>query len=254
MNHLPQLTATGQTLPETWERSLYLLKKHGINSQKESYTNPTGTDQILEASMKMVVKKPLQEPMLHRGCQGLASLEEYIDEVLNGIKDCKIGKGWDYTYHQRLYTYRTDQEPPTNQIQLIIQKLSKTSHTNRAQAITWIPQKDTQTQAPPCLQRIWCKIINNQHLELHTHWRSREAYTAAFMNMYAMIQLQKQIAEELHIQVGQYVDDSDSYHIYADNFNELENMLQTIQAQKAKGKTPYENSSILKLYRKPKPQ
>ena len=251
MSAIPQLIAVGEVLPEAWEKSLFLLKEHGIRSRKESYSHASGVDEILEASMKMVVKNPLKEPMLHRGCEGLSTLEEYVDEVLKGTKDAHVGKGWDYTYHQRLFAYK-GQGAPIDQIHLIAEKLSKTPFSNRAQAVTWVAQTDAKVEGPPCLQRVWCKIVDDQYLELHTSWRSREAYIAAFMNMYAMVNLQKSIAEKLHVKVGQYVDDSDSYHIYAENFDEFESMLQTVLGQKSKGRTPWENSSILRLFRKTK--
>ena len=242
--------AVGEVLPEAWEKSLFLLKEHGIRSKKESYSHTSGVDEILEASMKMVVRNPLKEPMVHRGCEGLATLEEYVDEVLKGTKDAYIGKGWDYTYHQRLFAYQAREGVQIDQIELIAEKLLKRPFSNRAQAVTWITQTDAKVEGPPCLQRVWCKVVDDKYLELHTSWRSREAYIAAFMNMYAMANLQKLIAEKLHVEVGQYVDDSDSYHIYAENLSEFENMLQTVSTQRSKGRTPWENSSILKLFRK----
>jgi len=64
-------------------------------------------------------------------------------------------------------------------------------------------------------------------LNLNTHWRSRDAYKAAFMNMYALTDLQRWLAEEIgrrmgrKVAVGRYVDISDSYHIYGAYFQEF---------------------------------
>ncbi len=186
MKSIPQLVSLGDVLPEAWEKSLVLLKEQGISSRKESYTSESGVDKILEASMKIIIMHPLKEPMIHRGCEGLMALEEYVQEVLEGIKDEYIGKGWDYTYHERLFK-NTTKGKRFNQINHIIKTLSKASFSNRAQAVTWKVEEDTHVEGPPCLQRVWCKIINDRYLELHTSWRSRDAYNASFMNMYAMI-------------------------------------------------------------------
>ncbi len=245
---IPQLLAVGEVLPEAWEESLLLLNEHGLRSKKESYSKASGVDEILEASMKIVVKNPTREPMIHMGCEGLMGLEEYVGEVLEGTKDQYIGRGWDYTYHQRLFGYEVYMGERRDQIEAIIDKLAKASFSNRAQAVTWMPQKDAEVDGPPCLQRVWCKVIDEEYLELHTSWRSRDAYNAAFMNMYVMVNLQKLIAEKLGVKVGQYVDDSDSYHVYDRNFSQFEKMLETVSLSRSKGRaSPWSDSSVLKM-------
>jgi hypothetical protein len=62
MKAIPQLTAEGNVLPESWEKSLLLLREQGTKSRKESYTNKSGVDEILESSMKIIVNEPLKEP------------------------------------------------------------------------------------------------------------------------------------------------------------------------------------------------
>jgi len=63
---------------------------------------------------------------------------------------------------------------------------------------------------------------------MNTHWRSRDLYKAWFMNVYALTDLQRTIAEGISrklgepVLVGRYVDISDSLHIYGSYFNEVE--------------------------------
>jgi thymidylate synthase len=63
---------------------------------------------------------------------------------------------------------------------------------------------------------------------MNTHWRSRDLYKAWFMNVYALTDLQKVITGAVArkidepVQVGRYVDISDSLHIYGSYFNEVE--------------------------------
>jgi thymidylate synthase len=62
---------------------------------------------------------------------------------------------------------------------------------------------------------------------MNTHWRSRDLYKAWFMNVYALTDLQRTIAEAISqridqpVAVGRYVDISDSLHIYGSYFHEV---------------------------------
>jgi thymidylate synthase len=245
MAKLPQLVVVGDSLPEVWEKSMSALFQQGIRSHKESYRHDEEKIEVIEASMKMVIRDPLGEPMLHMGCEGLGSLREYVDEVLDGTKDDYVDRGfWDYTYHRLLRNYEVNDRPPIDQVKYIIEKLDSTPFSNRAQATTWMPWKHPIVKGPPCLQRIWCKKLGDE-LEMHTSWRSRDSYNAAFMNMYAIIQLQKRFAEKIGARVGQYVDDSDSYHIYSYNIKSVEKFLETAKTLREKGGSPYEDSSLL---------
>lgn len=240
MAKLPQLFVEGELLPEVWEKSLFALKEKGIKYLKESYKIGTEKEEILECSMTMVVKEPLKEPMLHKGCMGIEKYEEYINDVLRGDKDYLIGEKYDYTYHERLFEYKVPTCEITNQIEKIIKKLSSAPYSNRAQATTWQPWRDNELGGPPCLQRIWCKIFEDE-LEFHAHWRSRDAFNAAFFNMLAMVNLQKMIADELGVKVGQYVDISDSYHVYGYALADFERTIKAIKfdmEREKKGEKP----------------
>ena len=179
--------------------------------------------------------------MIHKDFPGgLEDLQEYVMEVLDGIKDhCVRDAGdeedtrWEYTYHQRLRSYDTSGVSDTvDQIETIARKLAKTPYSRRAQAITWKAWEDNDCYDPPCLQSIWCRLIAGEddvmRLNTNIRFRSNDAYKAAFMNMFAFIQLQKQIAERIeelsgnHITLGRYVHQADSYHLYGSYFNEFE--------------------------------
>jgi thymidylate synthase len=155
--------------------------------------------------------------------------------VVNGIHDHWIdpaaGK-WTYTYHERLFSYCPSSSiEKVDQIQYIVDCLSQAGHSRRAQAITWMPTADPDTEHPPCLQRIWCRLAANEagelSLNMNTHWRSRDLYKAWFMNVYAITDLQRVIAERISqkrgepVKVGRYVDISDSLHIYGSYFDEV---------------------------------
>jgi thymidylate synthase len=162
-------------------------------------------------------------------------------EVLEGIKDHWVrdpsdpdDTRWEYTYHQRLFNYALPETEKTfDQIEIVAQKLSEVPYTRRAQAITWKVWEDNTCYDPACLQSIWCRVLKGDGdqwiLNTNIRFRSNDAYKAAFMNMFALIQLQKKIAERIselsgkNVILGRYVHQADSYHIYGSYMEEFEN-------------------------------
>jgi thymidylate synthase len=244
MGRLPQLIVEGDSLPEVWEKSILKLWNEGIDSFKETYRVGKEKDVIREASMKMVVRDPSQEPMVHTGYEGIMNLNEYVNDVIEGSKDYLIGpKGYDYTYHQQIFKFKVENKI-IDQSEQLIKKLTETPFSNRAQFTTWMPWRHYEMKGPPCLQRGWCKVIDGE-LEMHTDWRSRDAFHAAFANMYALTKLQKFYADRLGVKVGQYVDDSDSYHVYEEHFNSAKKFVKTVEENKISKENRWVDSSFL---------
>lgn len=255
VNHgnIPDLFVSGRTIPEAWEKALLAVYDNGIEIPTQ-YDTP-GDLPSLDATVMVEVLEPLEEPRIHKNFPGgPQELEIYRQEVLNGIHDHwvkpKEGK-WTYTYHQRLFAYQPSDDlknpdailrkkpsgcgehrlvKPVNQIEDIIDYLVEVPYSRRAQGITWMPTADPQTEDPPCLQRVWCRILydeeGNPVLNMNTDWRSRDLYKAGFMNIFAITDLQKWMAEQIGermskkeekkitVKVGRYSDKSDSLHIY----------------------------------------
>jgi thymidylate synthase len=236
-NGLPQFLVEGEVLPEVWEKALELLWNEGYISTKESYRFEAEKDRIRECSMRIVVRHPLKEPRFHLEWGRPIDFDEYSDDVILGKKDHLIGEAYDYTYHDRIFRYRpSEANRKIDQIEYIVEKLSKAPYSNRAQAVTWMVWKDEHPEVgPPCLQIVWCKIIREK-LEMHTHWRSRDAYAAAPMNMWALTNLQKIIADRIGIETGQYVDTSESFHIYEENFKRVQSVVNLAKARRESGK------------------
>jgi thymidylate synthase len=240
--HIPVLFVEGHSLAEAWEKSVLETYRHGcdIKTEYDKPEDPPSKD----CSMTIVVLDPLAEPMIHCDLPGgLEDLQEYVLEVLEGIKDHCIrdvndpdDTKWEYTYHQRLFSYNIpDQGTLYDQIEIIAEKLASVPYTRRAQAITWQVWNDNTCIDPPCLQSIWCRLLkdNDNHWYLNTNvrFRSNDAYKAAFMNMFALTFLQKKIADRIAaisgktIRLGRYVHQADSYHIYGSYLNEFTNRL-----------------------------
>ncbi len=207
--NIPVLFVEGKSLADVWERSVLSVYENGcdIKTEYDKAEDPPSKD----CTMMMVIAEPFSEPMIHKDMPGgLEDLQEYVMEVLDGIKDHCVRDSstdqndtrWEYTYHQRLFEYTVPGlEKPFDQIEMICQKLSETPYSRRAQAITWKVWEDNFCYDPACLQSIWCRLMagpdDKWYLNMNVRFRSNDAYKAAFMNMFALIQLHKKMADRI---------------------------------------------------------
>lgn len=176
------------------------------------------TLELLEP-MNIHVKEPLADYMISPYNQfGEKAMEQYVHDILHGT-----GNDFTYTYHDRLFDYpRVDEDGEIqgdgnkkgiNQIEKITLKLGNDPSSRRAQGITWYPQKDLDSNNPPCLQRIQCLVRDNA-LNMYVEFRSNDMLSALGANMYALVHLQKHIADSLGLSLGWYAHTSVSAHIY----------------------------------------
>jgi len=247
MRGIPVIKVEGDTLPEVWEKAVIETWQNGIDIKTEY--DKSADAQSKDCTMVMVIHNPMSEPRIHRAFPGgLEDLELYTQEVVDGIHDHwinpKEGK-WTYTYHKRLFGFEIENQV-INQIDQIVSKLSKVPFSRRAQAITWNPMLDPSTDDPPCLQRLFFRIVengNSLYLNMNSHWRSRDAYKAAFMNIFALTELQRKIANIIsgkinrQIEVGRYVDIADSFHIYGAYVNEFKNFMTLVKSRSFEDRT-----------------
>lgn len=196
----------GVTLPEVWELGLLHILEHG-QEIKTAYDKP-GDPLSLDCPIALTVWHPFHKPRVHRCFWGSPrDLLDYIEEVVRGTQDHLVGQ-LGYTYHARLTDYGG-----IDQIEGMIKVLKETLYSRRAQAITWHPRLDLGAKHPPCLQRIWARVIGGK-LVFHAHMRSWDYLKAGIMNMIAFTELQAWIAQRLGISPGYYWHTADSAHIY----------------------------------------
>ena len=234
---IPVIAVKGKSLAEAWENSMLALCCYGCEFRTE-YDRRDEDGNFIESpsrdcTMRMIVEDPVSEPLIHKAFPGgLEDLEEYRQEVLEGVKDHWVrdlanpeDKRWEYTYHERLFNYRLPGvEKGSNQVNEIIEGLARTPYSRRYQAITWKVWQDMNIEDPPCLQSLWFRMLEDEEgkkcLNMNVRFRSRDAYDAAFMNCFALIHFQEMVALGIskrmgeEIRLGRYVDESDSYHIY----------------------------------------
>ncbi|MGC9309409.1 MAG: thymidylate synthase [Candidatus Nanoarchaeia archaeon] len=227
---MKSIHVVADTLPEAWEQSVIQTWQQGENFPTE-YDKPEDPNSR-DVSALIHTKHPFKEPRIHRAFPGgIEDLEKYTQEVIYGVHDHWIapeeGK-WEYTYHQRLRAYELPGHPPIDQISNVIEKLKKAGHTRRAQATTWQPWQDMDVNDPACLQRLWFRVQDGK-LNMNCHIRSNDAFKAAFMNIYAFTELQRDIAEQVGVEPGEYIHMADSFHIYGSYFNDFKGFLNTLE-------------------------
>lgn len=245
--NIPFIAIEEDTIPQAFETAMRRVWNEGTRLKTE-YDRP-GDPPSRDATVAICIRKPFGQPRFHRCfADGLGGLGEYVQEVVNGAHDYwmkpadEIAKGdssedthWTYTYHGRLFEYAIE-DRDINQIQYMIDKLTESGHSRRAQAITWNTRYDPSTYDPPCLQRLWGRLCEDKdgqiYFNMNTHWRSRDLYKAWFENVIALTTLMRKIAEAIserlnrEVKVGRYFDISDSLHIYGSYFEQIEKSTQ----------------------------
>ena len=218
-----------ECLSEAYHRALIELYNEGEVSECSDWNQKQK-----ECSMTIVIEKPLKEPMISKlFIGGPRELEQYRQEILDGILDFEVEKGnWAYTYHDRMINYPIDNVnlPHVywlNQIDFVINELKRNQSSRRAVILVRNPSEDAFSDDPACLQHIQYFIRNNK-LHCKVLFRSNDACKANFMNMFAFILLQEKIAKELDIEVGSYTHRANSFHCYEKDFEMLEGYVNRI--------------------------
>ena len=248
MKNIPVITISGTSLAETYEKALVALYENGTRF-KTQYDKP-GDPQSIDCTMNMTIEEPETDPMIHMAFPGgIEDLKEYVLE-LKGIKDHWVKNmndeadtRWEYTYHGRLQNYGVWKEIhdeqqveaggfKVDQIQSVIDKLSRQPFTRQAQMITWMPNVDNDCYDPPCLQSLWYRIMEDEEglywLNCNVRFRSNDAWGASFMNMFGFIQFNKEViatgvAEKTGktVKLGRMNWQADSYHIYGKDIQRI---------------------------------
>jgi len=241
MKSIPVISITRRTLAEAYEDALIAVFEKGTRF-KTQYDKPEDPPSM-DCTINVTIEEPESDPVIHMAFPGgIEDLKEYVLE-LKGYKDhwtknmnVKEDTRWEYTYHGRLKNYGTWKELidgqsretgsfKIDQIQIVIDKLSKQPFTRQAQMITWMPNIDNDCYDPPCLQSLWYRILEDEEgiywLNCNIRFRSNDAWGANFMNMFGFIQFNKEIiaagvAEKTGrvVKLGRMNWQADSFHIY----------------------------------------
>jgi thymidylate synthase len=140
-------------------------------------------------------------------------LDAYAENLLHG-SDAKF----EYDYHRRLFDWGEQltvesEDVHVDQIDYIAQKIAASPNTRRAVAVTWNPVVDENLDDCPCLQLVQC-LLRDGKLQMKVVFRSNDILSAAGSNMYALVRLQKAIADRLGVACGRYTHVALVPHVY----------------------------------------
>lgn len=213
-----EIIVRGDTLPEAYHKALLELEITGCIADCAAWNTIQK-----EVSMTMVVYNPLKEPRISKlFIGGPKELEQYRQEMLDGILDFEVEKGnWTYTYHQRM----------GKQIQFVIDELKRDPSSRRAVISIRTPD-DIGSNDPACMQTLQY-FVRNRKLDCKVLFRSNDACKASFMNAFALVCLQERIANSIGVPVGTYVHRANSFHCYEKDFEMLRGYVDRIQAAKS---------------------
>jgi len=246
MKNIPVISVSRRTIAEAYEAALVSVYEQGtrFKTQYDKSDDPESMD----CTMNITIEEPETDPMIHMAFPGgIDELREYVLE-LKGFKDhwtknlnVESDTRWEYTYHGRIKNYGVWKELidgksmetgpfKIDQIQAVIDKLSKQPFTRQAQMITWMPNIDLECYDPPCLQSMWYRILEDEEgvywLNCNIRFRSNDAWGANFMNMFGFVQFNKEviaagIAEKTGkiVKLGRLNWQADSFHIYGKDIN-----------------------------------
>ena len=204
----------GRTLPIAYHKALLELQNAPV------IPCPDWNTEQKEVSMTLVVDEPLRDNMISRLFFGdPASLEQYRQEMLDGILDFEIERGnWVYTYHSRYVC----------QYQFVLDELRRDPWSRRAVMDIRTPE-DMYSDDPACWQHVQY-FIRDGKLHCKILFRSNDACKATFMNAFALILLQKRVADALGVEMGSYTHRANSFHCYARDFAMLDGYCARIRA------------------------
>jgi len=210
-----ELFVRGATLPEAYHKAL-----EALHECYDELPCPDYNTRQKEASMTYIADNPLAEPMISKLFIGdPRSLEQYRQEMLDGILDFEVDKGkWDYTYHLRM----------EKQIPWVIGELQRCPESRRAVIMTR-SEHDMSTDSPSCMQHLQY-FIRNGVLHCKVLFRSNDATKATFMNAFALSMLQKRIADALSVPVGSYTHRANSFHVYERDYDMFDGYVRRIKA------------------------
>lgn len=195
------------TLPNAYHRALSIL-----NSVGDVRECPAWNTHEKSVAITIDIATPLAEPRISKliPCDPYA-LQQYVMEMTEGIMDFEttVSHNWNYTYHNRMI----------DQLLECIHILKKDPYSRRA-VIDIRRDGDLQSDDPPCLTIIQYMITDGK-LDCFVTFRSNDAIKAFFMNAFALIEIQKQMADILGVKVGRYIHTANSFHAYEKDWDKL---------------------------------
>ena len=210
---MQEIFIRGRNLTEAYHRALIELETMGNIIECSDWNQKQK-----ECAMTIHIEEPTAEPRISKLIIGGAyDLQRYVMELVDGILDFKINKGWDYTYHDRFMRY----------MPYVIGELKRNRESRRAVISIRDNEVDSRNKDAACMQSIQY-FIRGEKLDCMVMFRSNDLPEAFFFNAFGLIKLQEKVAAELGVPIGTYTHRSNSMHCYEKDFPLLSNYVKAI--------------------------
>ena len=223
---------------KAWFEAVYAVMNQGVSIQFGSAREPKkARDSVQIISMTGKAIEQIQNCEIHPfyRMKHLAIQEykkeydrKWFNEIYN-VMPPEDRKRFTYVYIERLIKHRTpggfiDQISKLRE--LLKEQIESGISSNRHQAITWEPDIDMCSDAPPCLQRIWIRYYPGGYVDVHFKWRSRDLFNAWQGNLIGLVaMLLLEVIIPNGCKIWRIIDDSDSLHIYEGVLGEASKVL-----------------------------
>ena len=232
-----------------WAKQVRNCMRDGLiivaNSKSKSIVNTRDINSVIVLtgnSIIQIINKQLHDQFPTKGLH----LDEYIKtftyEYLHKhlmLSDEDTAK-FKYLYIERLAHYNNGE---IDQIGRLYDKLREDGINRQTQIITWNPKVDFPVHTPkghdpPCLQRIWIRVLEEPtynydlnikerkgiatagKVEIHLTWRSRDLYAAWMSNIIAVIHMLIEYVLKDEYEIVKIVDFCNSLHIYESDWEQ----------------------------------
>ncbi len=216
----PNFILESQSFPEAWEQAVRFCMKEGMIIKPEENAKQLTRDMCSKITLtgkgiRDIFTRNLHPKFPTKELHLLVYIKEYTREWIAEQKLRPEIEQFVYNYMDRLINRSVD-GITLDQVKQLRKNLTYQGISRRHQIITWEPEKDMFSVSPPCLQRIWIRILDDDgNCEVHFDWRSRDLYGAWMSNYVGLFDmLKREILDPLGLHVVKVVDNCNSLHIY----------------------------------------
>lgn len=129
-------------------------------------------------------------------------------------EDNTIGPAYGYQLNKKVYDYKS-------QLHYIIETLKKDPNSRRCITEIWNVDDLPKMQLTPCVHLTQWSVVGDE-LVLEVIARSTDVGLGLLSNIYQYSVLQKLVADELGLKVGEFIWSSHNYHIYDRHIEDIE--------------------------------
>lgn len=193
---------------EAWYKILCNILLYGKQVPKDTESDVDTLDSAVSVSIygKGVLQMYMgtlhsQAPMKDRN-----ALQNYVNQFIPGTDEYETAAlEQPYTYGSRL----------KEQVDEHMQQDNVRPFNRKVLMSTWDERSDTGADNPPCLISLQIRELAMKTCEVHTYWRSHDAFGAWQWNMVAIVNMvNKLVCEPLGLTMVKLTDFSASMHIY----------------------------------------